>query len=88
MEYLQTIKEKAIETITIQLNVELLNDQIVTELNDLIDEHPGSTKLLFLLRDTTGKRHMLLRSQNKAIDVRHTLIDYIERTEALDYTIN
>jgi DNA polymerase-3 subunit alpha len=43
---------------------------------------------LFLLRDTTGKRHMLLRSQNKAIDVRHTLIDYIERTEALDYTIN
>ena len=34
------------------------------------------------------RRHVLLRSKNKTVDVRHALIDYIERTEALDYKIN
>jgi len=29
-----------------------------------------------------------LRSEKVAVDVKHSLIDYIERTEALDYKIN
>jgi DNA polymerase-3 subunit alpha len=61
---------------------------VVAELNELICEHPGKTKLFFQLRDSMGKNHVLLRSQKHSVDVRHTLIDYIERTEALDYKIN
>jgi DNA polymerase-3 subunit alpha len=53
-----------------------------------VSEHPGKTKLFFQLRDSNGKRHVLLRSKNSTVDVRHQLIDYIERTEALDYKIN
>jgi len=88
VELLQSVKEKAIDRITISLNSDLLDDQIVTELKELISEHPGHTKLFFQLRDSTGKHHVLLRSQKSSVDVRHSLIDYIERTEALDYKIN
>jgi DNA polymerase-3 subunit alpha len=88
IEYLQTVKEKAIDRITISLNTDKLDDQIVTELNELICEHPGKTKLFFQLRDSTGRHHVLLRSQKNMVDVRHSLIDYIERTDALDYKIN
>ena len=88
VELLQTVKERAIDRITISLNSDLLDDQIVTELKELISEHPGHTKLFFQLRDSLGKHHVLLRSQSSTIDVRHSLIDYIERTEALDYKIN
>jgi len=88
IEYLQTVKDKAIDRITISMNSDLLNDQIVTELSELVAEHPGKTKLFFQLRDTTGKNHVLLRSKSRFIDVKHHLIDYIERTEALDYKIN
>ena len=88
IEYLQTIKEKNIDRITISLITDQLNDQIVTELNEIICENPGKTKLFFQLRDSSGKHHVLLRSQKNMVDVRHTLIDYIERTEALDYKIN
>ena len=88
VELLQTVKEKAIDRITIQMNSDQLNDQVVTELQELISSHPGKTKLFFQLRDSTGRRHVLLRSQNMLVDVRHSLIDYIERTESLDYTIN
>ena len=88
IEFLQSVKEKAIDRLTISLTTDMLNDQIVTELQELINEHPGKTKLFFQLRDSTGKHHVLLRSQKNMVDVRHSLIDYIERTEALDYKIN
>ncbi len=87
IEYLQSVKEKAIDRITISLTTDLLDDQIVNDLQELISEHPGKTKLFFQLRDSTGKHHVLLRSQKTLVDVRHSLIDYIEHTEALDYKI-
>ncbi len=88
VEFLQTIKDKAIDRITIQLTTDQLDDQVVADLNQIVNEHPGKTKLFFQLRDSMGKHHVLLRSKNKSIDVRHSLIDFIERTKALDYKIN
>ena len=88
VELLQSIKEKAIDRITIQLTTDLLNEETVTELNELICEHPGKTKLFFQLRDSQGKHHVLMESRKHLVDVRHTLIDYIEQTGGLDYKIN
>ena len=88
IEYLPTVKEKSVDRITITLVTDLLDEQIVAELNELIDESPGKTKLFFLLRDSLGKNHVLLRSKNKSIDVRHRLIDFIESHETMDYKIN
>ena len=88
VELLQSVKEKAIDRITISLNSDLLNDQIVSDLSELVSECPGKTKLFFQLRDSTGKNHVLLRSNKSMVDVRHTLINYIEQQEALDYKIN
>ena len=88
VELLQSVKEKAIDRITISMNSDLLDDQIVADLSELVAEHPGKTKLFFQLRDSTGKHHVLLRSKTRFIDVKHQLIDYIEHTEALDYKIN
>ena len=88
IEYLQTVKDKAIDRITISLTTDLLDDQVVAELGEIISEHPGTTKLFFQLRDSGGKHHVLLRSKRNMVDVKHHLIDYIEQHEALDYKIN
>jgi len=88
VEYLQTMKDRNIDRITISLTTDLLNDEVVNELQEIIREVPGKTKLFFQLRDSQGKCHVLLRSKSSTVDVRHSLIDYIERTEALDYHIN
>ena len=88
VEFLQSVKDKAIDRITIQMTTDMLNDEIVADLGQMISEYPGKTKLFFQLRDSLGKHHVLLRSKNCLVDVRHSLIDYIERTEALDYKIN
>ena len=88
IEYLQTVKDKAIDRITISLTTDLLNEQIVAELSELVAECPGKTKLFFQLRDSQGRHHVLLRSKKSMIDVRHQLIDYINQHEAIDYKIN
>ena len=83
VEYLQTVKENAIDRITISL----ITDPEL--LNELISEHPGKTKLFFQLRDSLGKNHVLLRSPKRGVDVRYTLIDYIEsHPNVMDYKIN
>ena len=88
IEYLQSVKDKAIDSITISLSAEELNDQIVEELNEIICDNPGSTKLFFSLRDANGKNHVLLRSKRRTVDVRRSLIAFIEQTPSLDYRIN
>ena len=88
IEYLQSIKDRAIDRITISLTTDLLDDRIVTELGELINENPGTTKLFFQLHDSTGNHHVLLRSTTKEIDVKSTLVHFIEQTPALDYKIN
>ena len=88
VELLQTVKEKAVERITIQLTTDLLNDEVVADLSEIIHELPGNTRLFFQLRDSTGKHHVLLQSKNSSVDVRYQLIDYIERHDGLDYKIN
>ena len=88
VELLQSIKEKAIDRITISMVTDQLDEEIANDLVELINENPGNTKLFFQLRDSRGNNHVLLKSNGNGVDVRHTLIDYIERHEMLDYKIN
>ena len=88
VEFLQTVKEKSIDRITISMVSDMLNEQVVAELSEIIAESPGKTKLFFQLRDSMGKHHVLLQSKGHDVDVRHTLIDFIRTHEAMDYKIN
>jgi DNA polymerase-3 subunit alpha len=88
VELLQSVKERAIDRITIVMSTDLMNDTIVTELGTLIADNPGKTKLFVQLHDGSGKNHVLLRSTTKTVDVKHSLIHFIEQAEGLDYRIN
>ena len=88
IEYLHSIKERNINSITISMVTDLIDEQTVEDLNEIISENPGTTKLLFQLRDSTGKNHVLLHSKRGGVDLRNALIDYINKHEVLDYRIN
>ncbi len=88
VEYLTTVKDRSVDRITISMVTDLVNEQIVADLSELISSNPGKTKLFFQLRDTKGQNHVLLRSRSTGVDVRHSLIDFIEQYDMLDYKIN
>jgi DNA polymerase-3 subunit alpha len=88
VEFLQTIKERAIDRITISMMTDQVTDALVNDLTELLNENPGKTKLFFQLRDSAGKYHVLLRSKREGIDVKNKLIDYINTHDGLAYSIN
>ena len=88
VEFLQTIKERAIDRITIQMMTDKIDDAMVNDLTEIINENPGKTKLFFQLRDSSSSHHVLLRSKREGIDVKNQLIDYIETHDGLAYSIN
>ena len=88
VEYMQTVKEKAIDRITITLVSDLIDEKIVNELSEIVDMHPGNTKLYFELRDSLNRNHVLLRSRTQGVDVVFSLTDFIDQTKGMDYSIN
>ena len=88
VEFLQTIKEKAIDRITISMITDKVDDALVNDLTEMINDNPGKTKLFFQLRDSNGNHHVLLRSKREGIDVKNQLISYIDSHDGLSYSIN
>ena len=88
VEYLQDVKAKAIERITITINVDLLNEEVLANLTELVSESSGRTQVYFQLHDSVGKHNVLLHSRNQQINVMHTLLDFIGQNQGLEYQIN
>ena len=88
VKYMQTVKDETLRKITISIDASKLDAQMVQELNELIAETPGKTSLYFQLLDSRSKKHVLLKSKSRTIDIRSRLINYIDQNEALDYKIN
>ena len=88
VKYMQTVKDSTLMKLTISINTDKLDARMVEELNEIITENPGKTQLFFQLRDSQGKKHVLLKSQSRTVDVRSQLINYIDQQEALEYKIN
>ncbi len=88
IEYLQTVKEKAIDRITISIAADQLDNLVAEELSEIIKKYPGTTKLYVQVHDPNNKNHVLLRSGKFTFDIRQSLISFIEQKEGLDYKIN
>lgn len=88
IEYLQSIKDKAIDSLTISISTDYLTSETAEELKELLTRYPGTTKLLFNVLDPKTKHQVLLKSNNTGIDLRQNLISYIEQHDGLDYKIN
>ena len=88
VKYLQTVKDSTLTKITISVNTDKLDAQVVEELNEILNENPGKTQLVFQLRDSPGKNHALLKSRSVPLDIRSRLLQYIEQQDGLEYKIN
>ncbi|MBO4851260.1 MAG: DNA polymerase III subunit alpha [Prevotella sp.] len=86
VQYMQSVKEKAIESITIIINTDRVDTTMVSDLVAAIDDCPGDTSLFIQLHDTAGNIH--LRSKAKKVEVKHQLLLFVEQTEGMSYYIN
>ena len=88
IELLPDVKDSLIQSITIETQVETLDDEVINELLTLLLSHPGKTELQFNIKDCEGQFHAELKSRNIKISVHKDLINYIKSHEGLQYRIN
>lgn len=88
VELLPEIKDKLIEKLTIIAPLSAVNDEFITELGILTDEHPGNTELAFYIRDEDGQIHVTLSSRTRKISVSKEWVNYLKSQPLLDYKIN
>ena len=85
---MNTVKENSIQKLTIVIDENNVNSQVVTDLTTLVDECPGNTSLYLQIKDAEGNGNVLLRSKGKKVELKHKLIQYIEETDGFDYYVN
>lgn len=88
IQYLQTVKDRQIERLTINVDADRLDDTTVSDLVTVIKDSPGNTQLYFRVSDHNSKHPFMLRSRTGNVDVSKELIAFIKESEALGYSIN
>ena len=88
VQYLQTVRDNHIERLTITIDRDAIDDNVVNDITTLIAERPGKTELYFRVLDHEHKTSLLLRSSSKTITLDRMLLQYIEENQHMDYKVN
>ena len=88
IQYLQTVKDKRIEKLTIDIDAQKITEVQVSDLMELVKENPGSTNLFVQLKSQEHRRNVTMRSGLSGVDVNRNLLMYIDSCDAMDYFIN
>ena len=85
---LQTVKEESIDKITLHVNVNDLNEELVDDLMSIVSTNKGSTQLFLQVNDHINNTNFLMRAREREIELTHDFLSYIEQHENISYTVN
>ena len=88
IDFLNDVKDSLIESITIQLPLNTLNEDLVATFEEFCENNTGNASIYFYILDPEGQQHVKLHSRNRHITVNKQLIDFINSNPDLSYSIN
>ncbi len=88
VQYLNTVKDKYIEKITINIDPQKVTQVMVSDLFEMVSETPGKTQVFMQINSVEDRRGVLMRSKLPGVDVTRNLLLFIDNCEAMDYHIN
>jgi DNA polymerase-3 subunit alpha len=88
IELLPDVKDTLVESITIEIDLDALNDEVINELSTLLLSHPGKADLYFRIKDGEGTLNADLKSRSLKVSVQKDLINYIKSHDGLEYKVN
>ena len=86
--YLQTVKEKGIDRITINVDPTMVTDITVEELSTIVKDNPGNTQVYFNILQPGSSETVMMRSTIGGVNLVSELTDFIESDSALSFTVN
>lgn len=88
IEFLTDVKDTKIQTLTIEVDINTLEEAVATELIHLIEESHGPSKLNVRAIDRVENTNVLLTSPQCSVTVNQDLIYFLEHNDCLHFTIN
>ena len=86
--YLQDVKEKSLNSITINLDPTALTEETVQNLMTIINDNPGDTDLFFCVKQTDGRGTFRLRPRDKGVNIVNDLVMLLDQEKGLSYLVN
>lgn len=87
VQQLYDVKAHKLERLTIQVDSATLDEQIVSELSTMLDDHKGNTQLYIQLR-TAEHNIVTLRRHGEGVNLDKRLLEFIATNDKLKYHIN
>ena len=88
IDLLPNVKDNLLQSLTITMQLEMLDEEIADNLITMLKESPGKTDLYFVVKDSEGQYQSNLKSKSLKISATNKLINYIKSLEGVSYKFN
>ena len=85
---LSSVKDELIKSVTLKVDPEHINREMISELMDLLRENKGETELKFLFYDPEDKISLPMFSRTLRVRLNNELISYLEDHPGIEYKVN
>jgi len=85
---LSSVKDELIKSVTLKIDPENINNEMINELKELINENKGDTEIKFLFIDTEDKISLPMFSRSCRIRLNNELISYLDDHPGIEYKVN
>jgi DNA polymerase-3 subunit alpha len=85
---LSSVKDELIKSVTLKIDPENINNEMINELKELVSENKGDTELKFLFLDTEDKISLPMFSRTYRIRLNNELISYLDDHPGIEFKVN
>jgi len=85
---LSSVKDELIKSVTLKIDIENLNEEMINELKDLIRENKGETELKFLFLDKENRISLPMFSRTIRVRLNNDFISYLDDHPGIEYKVN
>jgi DNA polymerase III subunit alpha len=85
---LSSVKDELIKSVTLRINPENINIEMINELKLMVNENKGETELKFLFIDSDDKISLPMFSRTFRVRLNNEFISYLDDHPGIDYKVN
>jgi DNA polymerase-3 subunit alpha len=85
---LSSVKDELIKSVTIKIDPENIDNEMIRNLKNLVNEHKGETELKFLFLDSDDKISLPMFSRTHRIRLNNELLTYLEDHPGIEFKVN
>lgn len=85
---LSSVKDELIKSVTLKVNPEFINREMINELMELAQENRGETELNFLFYDNEDKISLPMFSRTVRVRLNNGLLTYLEDHPGIEFKVN